>query len=956
MSKPLRLVLVGFFFALLFIYAGVNSYFFAKNLNSGFPGWYVGRDGRVLTARFGSENAASVLQDGDMILGLNGQTFTNGSQYFEAFKQSAPGNRYTISISRDGQRRDFTLQTTPLPQSLFLLKLVTEARVLAFVWLLMALGIFLLQPENKQAVLLAVMLASGGVGGEVSPNLMLAHLPVMLMAVMITVHVISMLMVPALVHFFLVFPERSVLLRRFPPLEYLVYLPWWLISIPYLSLRSFLWITAPARFVDLPQQFPLFTKSANTLLLVYLVVALAIFVVSYRKASQSSRRKIRVVVAGSIAGLMPFFSMKAVEYYWENLAINNALTVTSIIAALMLALLPLSFAYAIARHQVIPLKLIVRRTVQYLLAKNGLRILLALPVIGVVLTVAAHPERPIGEVLFRNSIYFYLLLFVAVLLGLVFRKRLGEGIDRKFFREAYSHEKILRELVAEVKKLDSVTEISRLVCQKVEAALHPEHVYVFYREAERRDLSLGYSTGGATGELRVPEEFEFLRFMESEDSAQDFPFPAGNKLPQSETDWLTELETKLVVPMTDTEGRLAGLLLLAQKRSEIPYTKRDRELLQTLANEIAIVYENVRLKERVDKDRRIKQEVLARVDGTNFNLLKECPQCGACYEGATQLCVHDQAELTLTLPVERTIENRYRLEQLIGKGGMGAVYAATDLRLNRQVAAKILKGSMFGDRDALRRFAHEAQASARLSHANIITVHDYGVLSTEGAYLIMELARGETLRAKMKREGQLPPAAVAEIFDQVLEGLEAAHAAGVVHRDLKPENVLISGPGDGALEVRILHFGLAKLTQTIPADSHSPTALALLTTPGMALGTFGYMSPEQLMGSPVDQRTDFFAIGVMVVEVLTGQRPFSGASYHELLTNILQKPFQLADASREAHELNRVLQKCLAQDPASRFSSAAELQQELIAAISSLPPMAVSQCPEPEAETATLDR
>lgn len=110
------------------------------------------------------------------------------------------------------------------------------------------------------------------------------------------------------------------------------------------------------------------------------------------------------------------------------------------------------------------------------------------------------------------------------------------------------------------------------------------------------------------------------------------------------------------------------------------------------------------------------------------------------------------------------------------------------------------------------------------------------------------------------------------------------------------------------------------------------------------------------MGSQVDQRTDFFAIGVMVVEVLTGQRPFSGASYHELLTNILQKAFQFADASREAHELNRVLEKCLSQDPASRFSSAAELQQELIPAMRRRPSVAVRQSAEPEAETAILNR
>jgi hypothetical protein len=955
--RRLKLTLVVLLFALLFIYAGVGTYFSAfGRLSSGFPGWYVAGNNRVLTTRFGPDNPASALQDGDEIVALNGQAFKNTSQYSQAFDQRQPGSFYTITINRDGQPREFTLQTIILPRSLFVLKVLTEARVLAFIWLLMGLSIFLLRPDNKQALLLAFIFGFGAAGGELSPNLVLSDLQAWLLILMVTVQAASLLSVPIIFHFFLIFPERSAMLRRFPRLEYLLYLPWLLVAVPYVSLRSFLWITAPARFLEISQEFPLLTQSANTLLLIYLIAALAALLINYRLANQSARRKIRVVVAGSLAGLLPFFSAKTIQFYWGELAINNLLTAAYIAAVLMLALLPLSFAYAIARHQVIPISLIIRRSVQYLLAKNALRLLLALPVIGIVLTVAAHPERPIAEVLFRNSVYFYLLLMAAVALGLVFRKHLTEWIDRKFFRESYSQERILRELVDEVKKADSMRDVSRLVCQKVEAALHPEHVYLFCREEERRDLSLGYSTGGSADGLRVPEEFELLRFMESEDRTQDFPFPDKNKLPQSEKDWLARLGTRLIVPMTGTDGRLGGLFLLAQKRSEIPYTARDRELLETLADEIAIVHENVRLKERVERDRRIKQEVLARIDGREFNLLKECPQCGACYDYATQICLKDQIELTPSLPVERTIESRYRLEQLIGKGGMGAVYEATDVRLNRSVAVKILKGSMFGDRTALRRFAHEAQTSARLSHPNIITVHDYGVLSTEGAFLVMELAGGETLRAKLKRERFLQPAMAAEVFNQILEGLKAAHAAGVVHRDLKPENVLISESEDGPLQVRILDFGLAKLTHAIVADSQSPTAAAPLTTPGMALGTFGYMSPEQLMGGEVDERTDLFSIGVMVVEALTGQRPFRGATYHELLTNVLNIAYHLPIDSPETAGLDQVLQRCLAKDRAARFSSATELQAQLIPALKECPSLAGHAAAALDADTFILNR
>ena len=285
----------------------------------------------------------------------------------------------------------------------------------------------------------------------------------------------------------------------------------------------------------------------------------------------------------------------------------------------------------------------------------------------------------------------------------------------------------------------------------------------------------------------------------------------------------------------------------------------------------------------------------------------------------------------MSMPVERMVEGRYRLERLVGRGGMGAVYEATDLRLNRQVAVKILSARMFGNREALRRFEREAQTSARLSHRNIITVHDYGVLGTGGAYLVMELISGETLAALIKREGCVPSKTAADCFNQVLEGIKAAHAAGVIHRDLKPANVLISREENDQPHVRVLDFGLAKIRLSELTDTNSPTALA--TTPGTVIGTIGYMSPEQLTGEAVDERSDLFSVGVMVAEALTGHRPFRGSIYTELLRSILHGSFHLERGSKEAERLDAVLQKCLAKDREGRFSSAGEMQRELIPAI-----------------------
>ncbi|MCA1616057.1 MAG: protein kinase [Acidobacteria bacterium] len=417
--------------------------------------------------------------------------------------------------------------------------------------------------------------------------------------------------------------------------------------------------------------------------------------------------------------------------------------------------MPLSFAYAIVRHQVIPVKLIIRRGLQYLLAKNALRLAVALPAVGLALSIISNRDRPLSEILFGGSLYFYFFI-AAVALALVFRKRLGVWVDRKFFRESYNQEKILRELTDDVKKLDSIPEMSRRVTERVTAALHPAQTFLFYREEGTRDLSLTYTSGGrdAARELKIPEEFRLLRFMEDQGSAQEFPFPQKNGLPQDEKAWLASLGPRLIVPLAGTDDRPAGLLLLGEKKSEVPYT------------------------------------------------------------------------------------------------------------------------------------------------------------------------------------------------------------AGVVHRDLKPENVLLSASETKDARVRLLDFCLAKFTQALPADSLSPAAAASapMTTPGAVMGTFGYMSPEQLTGGAVDERSDLFSVGVMIVEAITGRRPFAGTTYHELLTNVLNAPYHLEGDSPAARQLDSALQRALAKDPAARYAAAAAMRQELIPALRQCPPPGSREPAALDAETFILNR
>jgi hypothetical protein len=933
-----RIILVGLFLALMFLHFGVHGYHdISLSLKSSSAGWGVSPvNGRVRLAHGLSAADTSLLRDDDEVIALNGQPMTNEIQLSIAmektFAQLPPGGSYTLVVRRAGQTQELTLRAARRP---LWPKIVGMTLWLCLaVFPLTGLIVFWLKPNNKQAVLLSLMLATCWQWGPSPTELMTVIFfgyPSWLVASLILALVIGRGFAPIFFHFFLVFPQPSPLLNRFPRFEFYLYLPFLLFGVPIGATELIARATNPDHALQGWGSFGPLARFGGLIFLMYVVGGLVSLVVNYVKAEQLAKRKLRVVLVGTLAGLLPSVLL-ILGLIAFNPSVSSGLTLAFLGANLLFPLIPLSFAYAIVRHQVIPVGLIIRQGIQYLLAKNALRVLIALPVAGLFLTIIANRHRALDEILFRNSFFFYLLAVAAIAVGLVFRKRLSEAIDRKFFREQYNQDQIVRELIDDVRKADSVNELSRLVSQRVDAALHPERLYLFYREFEHRDLSLGYSSGGSGEELRIPEEFELVRFIEYQGGAVDFPFPQKTNLPQSEKDWLSHLETKLVVPMTGTDNRLAGLFLLGAKKSEVPYTATDRQLLEALADQIAVVYENVRLKERVDRDRRIKHEVLSRVEERQINLLKECPRCGACFDSSKEYCVHDRSELTLSLPVERTIEGRYRLDKLLGRGGMGAVYQAEDLRLNRNVAVKILGSSLFGEAQALRRFEHEAQTSARLIHPNIITVHDYGVLNTAGAYLVMELVEGETLRSILKRDGRVPALTAADWLEQILAAVSAAHTAGVIHRDLKPDNIFITQGDKGQKIAKVLDFGLAKIKQREGNDSASPTAVPL-TTPGAVMGTLGYMSPEQLMGGVINERSDLFSLGVITVEMLTGQCPFQGKTFHGQLAAIFNQPFAFESERADATELNAALQKSLAKEANDRFASATEMQAQTVSAI-----------------------
>ncbi len=300
-----------------------------------------------------------------------------------------------------------------------------------------------------------------------------------------------------------------------------------------------------------------------------------------------------------------------------------------------------------------------------------------------------------------------------------------------------------------------------------------------------------------------------------------------------------------------------------------------------------------------------------------------CPECLAVFRSAFTFCPADGA--TLIQCVEEpllgaTIADRYVLQELIGEGAMGLVYRADHVRLPRPFAIKVLFGDLASDARMRLRFAQEASAACRLNHPNVVTVVDFGKSERGLLYLVMDYVDGETLSELIAREAPLTERRVIELSRQLCEGLAHAHANGIVHRDFKPDNVVLE-PREGASAMpRILDFGLAITSNDDVFDGR-------LTQHGWVVGTPAYLSPEQARDEEVDQRSDLYALGVVMYEMLAGVAPFEGNAMEVAHRNMLEPVPPIRTRNPDVHvsaELERVVRRLLEKDPEARFATAEE--------------------------------
>lgn len=303
--------------------------------------------------------------------------------------------------------------------------------------------------------------------------------------------------------------------------------------------------------------------------------------------------------------------------------------------------------------------------------------------------------------------------------------------------------------------------------------------------------------------------------------------------------------------------------------------------------------------------------------------------------GAVLPGAHEPEEL-----IGKILDNRYRLLDQLGEGGMGTVYRAEHVVLGEQVAIKLLSPRFAYDREWVQRFLTEARAARRIQHPHIVRIVDVAVAGPGLVYMVMELLAGETLSSLVRREGPLPWQRTFHIIRQVASALAAAHASGVVHRDIKPANCIVATDAAGGDHVKVLDFGIAKLTEARDRDS------APQTVTGMWMGTSEYMAPEMFRGEPAGASMDIYAVGVLTYKLLTGVTPFRG-NHIEVATQLQQRdaapPSTLAP---QPAEVDAVVLRALARDAAARTPSMTALVDDMTAVLA-LPPAPVPEVPVP---------
>jgi hypothetical protein len=442
----------------------------------------------------------------------------------------------------------------------------------------------------------------------------------------------------------------------------------------------------------------------------------------------NERRRIQMAVYTAVPGVfayalkdgVPIVAMltgaHAPQYPWG---------VTALLQALVL-LPAFGLPYAIGVARVLGPRMVLRRSIQYALASRTLTLV---PIAAGTALGLALWRQSLQQLLTSGSIV-YLLLFVGTLAMFRYRDRARQTLDERFFRQEYDARKILVSLASRVRFETDPADLASLVTQQIDQALHPELTAMLAAGIDEGWLS---PVPPAAAEVTpLPLDGGLMTMLRWSDEPLeiflDDPRSPARRLPPAEIAWLERTGAALIVPVLGDDRALVAALVLGAKRSEEPYSAEDRELLASIAAQVGLGLDIARLRRlRTEDSEAATVKLTARMQPP----LMECPRCGRCEETGTATCPADGATMKPG-PTPRVVDNKYRIEQLLGRGGMGAVYRARDMRLDRLVALKVVRPELLEDADARRRFKREAQIVARLQHPGIVSIFDFGTLPGGG--------------------------------------------------------------------------------------------------------------------------------------------------------------------------------------------------------------------------------
>jgi serine phosphatase RsbU (regulator of sigma subunit) len=623
MSKRVRILIGGLLLMLMTANLGANIYSISLPEKGSYPGYTATWDG-IGEPRIIEVNPSALAADfqiGDELIKIDGVTIRDDPRVL-IDNEKPPGTRVTITIRRAGELRDVTIQTVPHEER----RRFDPLYYISLLFLLTGWIVFLLRPDDKHAWLLALMLAT--FTGLVENNA--DNLPLWLSPVVWAAGVLGGLFLPIFVHFFLIFPEHSPLLRRWPRLETWLYLPYLLVLLPYIG--AVRWSGEMVAWLFQFDWFRYASFVVTLLFIAYLAAGLASLMINYRAASLMARRKLRVVMAGSATGFFNIFLLAIggqtglqarMPTLWSWLA--TALLIT-------LPLVPLSFVYAIIRHKVIPVSLILRRGLRYLLVKRG-SIFLVMAGVSVVMFFVmdaffSYLKPGSGRTI---GIISAVIAIAVWHLARTFHLRVvAPRIDRMFFHQAYDTQQIMAELAESLRTTTSLPKLLELVATKVQSALHTTNATILLRDEASGDYLSSYSCEysfhnrsvmQSPCDCRLPRNSVAIAWMaetgqpiDLDGSDQRFRLHPENGSPTAlsaqEREVLQQLKSALLLPIVAKDGPL-GVISLGSHLGDLPFSSDDKKLLLSVSGPASFAIENARLIERMVEDARRRQELEA---------------------------------------------------------------------------------------------------------------------------------------------------------------------------------------------------------------------------------------------------------------------------------------------------------------------------------------------------------